>query len=71
MSDRNNLIVIADEAHHTQYGVKGLAGNLRLALPNASHVAFTDTPVSMMGRDTTEQFGPIIHTYDMVQSVEA
>lgn len=70
LSDRNNLIVIADEAHRTQYGVKGFAGNLRMALPNASHVAFTGTPVSMMGRDTTEQFGPIIHTYDMVQSVQ-
>ncbi|WP_144561371.1 type I restriction endonuclease subunit R [Bacillus mycoides] len=69
LSDRSNIIVIADEAHRTQYGVKGFAGNLRQALPNASHVAFSGTPISMIGRDTTEQFGPIIHTYDMVQSV--
>ncbi|WP_243767731.1 type I restriction endonuclease subunit R [Paenibacillus agricola] len=70
LSNRGNIIVIADEAHRTQYGAKGFASNLRQALPNASHVAFTGTPITMMGRDTTEQFGPIIHTYDMVQSVQ-
>lgn len=70
LSERHNVIVIADEAHRTQYGVKGFAGNLRQALPNSAHIAFSGTPVAMIGRDTVDQFGPVIHTYDMVQSVE-
>ncbi len=70
LSERRNIVVIADEAHRTQYGEDGFAGNLKRALPNASFIGFTGTPISFADRDTVEVFGNIIHTYDMVQSVE-
>ena len=70
LSDRRNLIVIADEAHRTQYDEAGFKGNLRKALPNASYIGFTGTPISFAGRDTEDVFGNVIHTYDMLQSVE-
>ncbi|MDQ0191264.1 type I restriction endonuclease subunit R [Alicyclobacillus cycloheptanicus] len=73
LSERRNVIVIADEAHRTQYGNEqggGFAVNLRRALPNASFIGFTGTPISFAGRDTEELFGNVIHTYDMLQAVE-
>jgi type I restriction enzyme, R subunit len=84
LSDRSNIVVIADEAHRTQYGfeatLKGKAGkeryqvgyaqHLRDALPNATFVAFTGTPVSSEDRDTRAVFGEYIHVYDMQQAKE-
>jgi type I restriction enzyme R subunit len=106
LSDRHNIVVIADEAHRTQYGFEaklksrkvkplllgtgatptslldaeeaptqyleryqvGYAQNLRDALPNATFVAFTGTPVSSEDRDTRAVFGDYIHIYDMQQA---
>jgi type I restriction enzyme, R subunit len=71
LSTRSNVIVIADEAHSSQYGfVKGHARWLRHALPNASFVGFTGTPISFSGADTVAVFGELIHTYDIKQSQE-
>lgn len=70
LSDRDNIIVMADEAHRTQYGLlDGYAANLRKALPNASFIGFTGTPVDSKDSDTVEVFGNIIHTYDIKQAV--
>ncbi len=80
LSDRHNIVVIADEAHRTQYGFEakfkgdakgyqvGYAQHLRDALPNATFVAFTGTPVSSEDRDTRAVFGDYIHVYDMQQA---
>ncbi|ABE43875.1 type I restriction endonuclease subunit R [Polaromonas sp. JS666] len=82
LSDRHNIVVIADEAHRTQYGFEaklkgkqgqesyqgGYAQHLRDALPNATFVAFTGTPVSSTDRDTRAVFGDYIHIYDMQQA---
>ena len=71
LSNRENIIVIADEAHRTQYGLlDGLAANLRKALPNASFIGFTGTPIDKKDADTQEVFGETIHIYDIKQSVE-
>ncbi|MEO9382732.1 type I restriction endonuclease subunit R [Chromobacterium phragmitis] len=100
LSDRRNIVVIADEAHRTQYGFEaklktlkapkaaanddkvqraaephavyqvGYAQHLRDALPNATFVAFTGTPVSSEDRDTRAVFGDYIHVYDMQQAKE-
>lgn len=111
LSDRRNIVVIADEAHRTQYGFEaklktrkvggkgavstadgefttqaataefappeykttyqvGYAQHLRDALPNATFVAFTGTPVSSTDRDTRAVFGDYIHVYDMQQAKE-
>ncbi len=80
LSERRNIIVIADEAHRTQYGFEakfkgdtkgyqaGYAQHLRDALPNATFVAFTGTPVSSEDRDTRAVFGDYIHIYDIQQA---
>ena len=84
LSDRSNIVVIADEAHRTQYGFDaklkgkpgeeryqaGYAQHLRDALPNATFVAFTGTPVSSEDRDTRAVFGDYTHIYDMQQAKE-
>lgn len=72
LSERYNLIVMADEAHRTQYGFKdgGFAQNIRKALPNASFIGFTGTPVDGKDADTEQVFGKTIHTYDIKQAVE-
>ncbi|SDA71058.1 type I restriction enzyme, R subunit [Algoriphagus alkaliphilus] len=72
LSERYNLIVMADEAHRTQYGFKdgGFAQNIRRALPNASFIGFTGTPVDSKDADTGLVFGKTIHTYDIKQAVE-
>jgi type I restriction enzyme R subunit len=69
LSTRSNIIVIADEAHRSQYGfLEGYARYLSEALPNARRIGFTGTPISFSGADTEEVFGSIIHTYDIKQS---
>lgn len=72
LSERTNIIVLADEAHRTQYGFNegGYAQNLRRALPNASFLGFTGTPVDSKEADTELVFGPTIHTYDIKQAVQ-
>lgn len=71
LSNRENIIVIADECHRTQYGlIKGFAANLRNALPNASFVGFTGTPVDSKDADTVGVFGDILHVYDIKQATE-
>jgi type I restriction enzyme R subunit len=70
LSERENIIVMADEAHRTQYGLlDGFASNLRKALPRASFIGFTGTPVDSKDADTQEVFGNVIHTYDIKQAV--
>lgn len=72
LSERYNIIVMADEAHRTQYGFKdgGFAQNIRRALPNASFIGFTGTPIDSKDADTQQVFGPTIHSYDIKQAVE-
>ncbi|WP_317042486.1 type I restriction endonuclease subunit R [Pontibacter flavimaris] len=71
LSTRDNIIVIADECHRTQYGlIQGFANNLRRALPQASFIGFTGTPVDSKDADTVAVFGDIIHTYDIRQATE-
>jgi type I restriction enzyme R subunit len=69
LSTRSNILVIADEAHRSQYGfLKGYARYLSEALPNAKRLGFTGTPVSLSGADTVEVFGDVIHVYDIEQA---
>ena len=82
LSDRRNIIVMADEAHRGQYGLKekvdaetgkikiGTARIIRNSLPNATYIGFTGTPISMKDRSTREVFGDYIDIYDMTQAVE-
>ena len=71
LSERSNVIIIADEAHRSQYGFEeGYARYLTEALPNARRIGFTGTPISFHGADTVEVFGNLIHTYDIKQSQE-
>jgi len=68
LSDRHNVIVVADEAHRSQYAK--LAGNVRSALPNASFMGITGTPISLEDRDTNLVFGDNISIYKINQAVE-
>lgn len=82
LTARSNVVVMVDEAHRTQYGFEaklnretgevrhGLAWQLRKALPNAVYVAFTGTPVELVGADTRGVFGEYIDIYDIAQAVE-
>ncbi|MGC8638140.1 MAG: type I restriction endonuclease subunit R [Athalassotoga sp.] len=70
LSDRSDIIVIADEAHRSQYDfMGGFAKYMRDALPNASFIGFTGTPISLKDRDTRNVFGDYIDVYDIKQSV--
>lgn len=80
LTDRSNVIVVADEAHRTQYGLSarysddggvkyGYAKYLRDALPNASFIGFTGTPISKTDKNTAAVFGDYIDIYDMAQAV--
>jgi len=70
LSDRRNVIVIADEAHRSQYDmIDGFARHMRDALPNASFVGFTGTPIEAGDRSTRQVFGDYIDTYDIEQAV--
>jgi len=71
LSDRRNIVVIADEAHRSQYDfIDGLARNMRDALPNASFIGFTGTPIEKADRSTPAVFGDYISIYDIQQAVE-
>jgi type I restriction enzyme, R subunit len=71
LSDRSNIVVLVDEAHRTQYQFKdGLAQRVREALPNATFMAFTGTPISFADRDTIETFGDYIDVYDITQAAQ-
>lgn len=67
LTDRENVIVLADEAHRTQYS--GLAGSVRQALPNASFLGVTGTPISNDDKDTVRVFGPIVSEYRIGKAV--
>ena len=68
LSERSDIIVITDEAHRSQYDT--LALNMRTALPNASFIAFTGTPLIIGEEKTREVFGDYVSVYDFRQSVE-
>ena len=71
LSDRRNIVVIADEAHRSQYDfIDGFARHMRDGLPNASFIGFTGTPIELSDKDTYAVFGENIHTYDIQQAVE-
>ncbi|MEO0074067.1 MAG: type I restriction endonuclease subunit R, partial [candidate division WOR-3 bacterium] len=71
LSERHNIVVIADEAHRSQYDfVDGFARNLRDALPNASFIGFTATPIEFSDRNTRAVFGDYISVYDIQRAVE-
>lgn len=82
LSERRNIIVMADEAHRGQYGLTekidaetgkikiGTARVIRNSLPNATYIGFTGTPISTKDRSTREVFGGYIDIYDMTQAVE-
>jgi type I restriction enzyme R subunit len=82
LTDRRNVFVFTDEAHRSQYGFTakldaktkgfktGYAQHLRDALPNATFIAFTGTPVASADRDTRQVFGDEIDIYDMIQANE-
>lgn len=71
LSDRKNIVVIADEAHRSQYDfIDGLARHLHDALPNASFIGFTGTPVEQADHNTPAVFGNYIDTYDILRAVE-
>ena len=82
LSERRNIVVMADEAHRGQYGLEekvdamtgqvkiGTARKIRDSLPNATYIGFTGTPISNKDKSTTEVFGNYIDVYDMTQAVE-
>ena len=71
LSDRRNIVVIADEAHRSQYDfIDGFARHMRDALPNASFVGFTGTPVELQDANTRAVFGDYISIYDIRRAVE-
>jgi type I restriction enzyme R subunit len=70
LSDRHNIVVIADEAHRSQYGfIDGSARHMRDALPNASFIGFTGTPIELKDRNTRAVFGDYISVYDIQRAV--
>jgi type I restriction enzyme R subunit len=71
LSDRRNIIVIADEAHRSQYDfIDGFARNIRDAVPNASFIGFTGTPIEKADHNTPAVFGDYIDVYDIEQAVK-
>jgi type I restriction enzyme R subunit len=71
LSDRRNIVVIADEAHRSQYDfIDGFARHMRDALPNASFIGFTGTPLEQDDRSTRAVFGDYISIYDIQRAVE-
>ncbi len=71
LSERGNIVVIADEAHRSQYDfIDGYARHMRDALPNASFVGFTGTPIELQDANTRAVFGDYISIYDIQRSVE-
>ena len=71
LSERRNIVVIADEAHRSQYDfIDGFARHMRDALPNASFIGFTGTPLERGDKNTVAVFGNYIDIYDIEQAVE-
>jgi len=71
LSDRRNIVVIADEAHRSQYDfIDGYARHMRDALPKASFIGFTGTPIELTDRNTRQVFGDYISVYDILRAVE-
>ena len=71
LSERSNIVVIADEAHRSQYDfIDGYARHMRDALPNASFVGFTGTPIELKDANTRAVFGDYISIYDIQRAVE-
>ena len=82
LCERSNIVVISDEAHRSQYGLKasydsksdrykyGYAYHLREALPNASFIGFTGTPIELEDKDTRAVFGEYVSIYDITDAVE-
>jgi type I restriction enzyme R subunit len=71
LSERRNIVVIADEAHRSQYDfIDGFAGHLRDALPNASFIGFTGTPIKLADKNTRAVFDDYISIYDIQRAVQ-
>lgn len=71
LSDRRNIVVIADEAHRSQYDfIDGFARHLHDALPHASFIGFTGTPIEQTDRSTITVFGDYLDVYDLQRAVE-
>ncbi|MDX9975309.1 MAG: type I restriction endonuclease subunit R, partial [FCB group bacterium] len=71
LSDRRNIVVIADEAHRSQYDfIDGFARHMREALPKASFIGFTGTPVELTDKNTRAVFGDYISIYDIERAVK-
>lgn len=71
LTSRRNVVVVADEAHRSQYGFQeGYAKHLRNALPNATYLGFTGTPIESGDRSTRSVFGDYIDVYDLTRAVE-
>lgn len=82
LSDRTNIVVISDEAHRSQYGMKGrldtktgryvfgYAKHLRDAIPNATFIGFTGTPIALEDKDTRAVFGDYVSIYDIQDAVD-
>ena len=71
LTDRRNVVVVADEAHRSQYGFReGYAKHLRDALPNATYLGFTGTPIESGDKSTRAVFGDYIDIYDLTRAVE-
>ncbi|WP_289021907.1 type I restriction endonuclease subunit R [Desulfobacter postgatei] len=82
LSTRSNIVVISDEAHRSQYGLKarldtrtgryiyGFAKHMRDAIPNASFIGFTGTPIAMEDKDTRAVFGDYVSIYDIQDAVD-
>lgn len=82
LNERSNIIFMADEAHRSQYGLDakldpttgewkyGMAHHMRKALPNATFIGFTGTPIDLKDKSTRDVFGDYVDIYDMTQAVE-
>ena len=71
LSDRRNIVVIADEAHRSQYDfIDGFARHMREALPNASFIGFTGTPIELTDKNTRAVFGDYVSVYDIERAVK-
>jgi len=71
LSDRDNIVVVVDEAHRSNYDfIDGFARHLRDGLPNATFIGFTGTPIESSDKSTKNVFGDYIDTYDLTQAVE-
>jgi len=71
LSDRSNIVVIADEAHRSQYDfIDGFARHMHEALPNASFIGFTGTPIELSDKSTRAVFGDYVSIYDIERAVK-